>query len=142
MLVAGTLTSLGKSYARLWSSDFGRVLLPGLDSWLKNSEIRRHPYLHPVDASSGDQDARLGDRPAGRRIQLRNKKSWACSTPLHGRSTVSSAEGVVDIGMPLEACRNRRCSSNGQGAQCCAKNAYNGTGARHEVPVQQRPAKN
>ena len=53
LCMAGTLNSLGKTYARLWSSDFDdEFFYQGLDAWLKTGDIKHDTtYLHPVDAA-------------------------------------------------------------------------------------------
>ena len=41
LCMAGTLNSLGKTYSRLWSSDFDdEFFFKGLESWLKNGQIK------------------------------------------------------------------------------------------------------
>ena len=84
LCMAGTLTSLGKTYARLWSSDFDdEFFYKGLDSWLNTGTIKHDTsYLHPVNASHpGDDDARRG-RSASRSANscCATRRSWACST--------------------------------------------------------------
>ncbi len=47
LCMAGTLTSLGKTYSRLWSSDFDdEFFYQGLDSWLKTGTIKHDVHEH------------------------------------------------------------------------------------------------
>ena len=108
LCMAGTLTSLGKSYARLWSSDFAdEFFYQGLDSWLKNGQIKHDTsYLHPVDAThpaiktpAGAIGCQVGE------FILCNKEILGlfdtfCMGMING---VFPQKALVDIGMPLES---------------------------------------
>ena len=108
LCLAGTLTGLGKPYARLWSAGFDDPLfLQGLDSWLKTGRIAYDTsYLHPVDGGHPvmrSADGRLGAE-VGRFI-LRRKEIIGlfdsfCMGMMNG---VFPQKALVDIGMPLES---------------------------------------
>jgi len=108
LCMAGTLTSLGKPYSRLWSADFDDPLFfQGLDSWLKTGRIDYDTsYLQPVDA--GHPVLRT---PAGKlgvevgRYSLQHKEIIGlfdsfCMGMMNG---VFPQKALVDIGMPMEA---------------------------------------
>lgn len=107
LCMAGTLTSLGKRYARLWSASFDDALfVRGLEQWLKTGRIEHDTrYLHPVDAGhpalatpAGRMGAEVG------RYVLRNKEILGlfdtfCMGMING---VFPQKALADIGMPLE----------------------------------------
>jgi hypothetical protein len=107
LCMAGTLTSLGKPVARLWSENFDDPFFySGLKSWLATGAIPHDTsYLHPVDRGH----AVLGS-PAGRmgadvgRYVLRNKEiiglfDTFCMGMING---VFPQRALAEIGMPLE----------------------------------------
>jgi len=108
LCMAGTLTSLGKPYSRLWSSNFDdEFFYKGLESWLKTEFIAHDTsYLHPVDAShpaSATPAWAIGAQ-VGEFI-LRNKEIVGlfdsfCMGMMNG---VFPQKALADIGMPLES---------------------------------------
>lgn len=107
LCMAGTLTSLGKIYSRLWSSGFDDdFFFKGLDAWLKTGQITHDTsYLQPVNAAHP-----ASATPAwaiGRKVgeySLRNKEiiglfDTFCMGMING---VFPQKALVDIGMPLE----------------------------------------
>ena len=108
LCMAGTLTSLGKHYSRLWSSEFDdEYFYKGLESWLKTGEIKHDlSYLHPVDASHpvSAKPAWAIGKQVGEYI-LRNKEIIGlfdsfCMGMING---VFPQKALADIGMPLES---------------------------------------
>lgn len=107
LCMAGTLTSLGKPYSRLWSVGFDDAYFyRGLESWLKSGTIRHDTsYLHPIDPAHpvlSSPAGRLG-ADVGRYI-LRNKEiiglfDTFCMGMING---VFPQKALADIGMPLE----------------------------------------
>ncbi len=107
LCMAGTLTSLGKTYSRLWSSDFDdEFFFNGLESWLKTGVIKHDTsYLHPVDALHPVMKSAAG--AVGQQVGefvLRNKEIMGlfdtfCMGMING---VFPQKALVDIGMPLE----------------------------------------
>ncbi len=107
LCMAGTLTSLGKRYSRLWSAGFDdEFFFRGLESWLQTGKILHDKtYLRPVDR----EHPVLGT-PAGRQgvdvgnFILRNKEiiglfDTFCMGMING---VFPQKALADIGMPLE----------------------------------------
>ncbi len=108
LCMAGTLTSLGKPYARLWSDNFDdEYFFKGLDSWLKTGQITHDiSYLHPVDAShpASATPAWAIGKKVGEYI-LQNKEIIGlfdsfCMGMMNG---VFPQKALVDIGMPMES---------------------------------------
>lgn len=108
LCMAGTLTSLGKPYARLWSDNFDdEFFFKGLDSWLKTGEIQHDlSYLHPVDAAhpAAATPAWAIGQKVGEYI-LKNKEIIGlfdsfCMGMMNG---VFPQKALVDIGMPMES---------------------------------------
>ncbi len=106
--MAGTLTSLGKPYSRLWSSNFDDdFFFKSLDTWLKTGQLTHDTsYLHPVDAShpaSATPAWGIGKK-VGEYI-LQNKEIIGlfdsfCMGMMNG---VFPQKALVDIGMPMES---------------------------------------
>ena len=107
LCMAGTLTSLGKAYSRLWSADFDDPhFYRGLESWLRTGTIPHDTsYLHAIDGSHA-----VLDSPAGHigaevgRYSLRHKEiiglfDTFCMGMING---VFPQKALADIGMPLE----------------------------------------
>ena len=108
LCMAGTLTSLGKTYARLWSSDFDdEFFYKGLDSWLNTGAINHDTsYLHPVNASHPVMTTAAGaiGQQVGEFV-LRNKEIMGlfdsfCMGMING---VFPQKALADIGMPMES---------------------------------------
>lgn len=108
LCLAGSLTSLGKSYSRLWSEDFDdELFFDGLKTWLRYGSLQ-HPvsYLHPVPATHAvmaTEAGRLG-RNVGEFV-LRNKEiiglfDTFCMGMING---VFPQQAMVNIGMPIES---------------------------------------
>jgi L-fucose isomerase-like protein len=108
LCMAGTLTGLGKSYSRLWSSEFDDdFFFRGLASWLKTGQITHSTsYLHPVDAS---HPARLtpawgiGQRVGNYVMQHKEIIGLFDSFCMGMINGVFPQKALVDIGMPLES---------------------------------------
>ena len=108
LCMAGTLTSLGKTYSRLWSSDFDdEFFYKGLDSWLNTGTIKHDTsYLHPVDASHpASKTAAWAIGQQVGEFVLRNKEIMGlfdsfCMGMING---VFPQKALVDIGMPMES---------------------------------------
>ncbi len=108
LCMAGTLTSLGKPYSRLWSSNFDDdFFFKSLDTWLKTGQLTHDTsYLHPVDAShpaSATPAWGIGKK-VGEYI-LQNKEIIGlfdsfCMGMMNG---VFPQKALVDIGMPMES---------------------------------------
>lgn len=107
LCLAGTLTSLGKEYSRLWSTGFDdEFFYRGLGAWLKTGRIVHDTgYLHEVDKShallSGEA-GRLGVEVGN--FSLKNKEiiglfDTFCMGMING---VFPQKALSDIGMPLE----------------------------------------
>ncbi len=107
LCMAGTLTSLGKDYSRLWSVAFDdEFFFRGLGSWLKTGRIEHDTsYLHAIDRSHA-----VMATPAGRlgaevgRYSLQHKEiiglfDTFCMGMING---VFPQKALADIGMPLE----------------------------------------
>ena len=108
LCMAGTLTSLGKTYARLWSAEFDdEFFFKGLASWLKTGAIEHDTsYLRPVDAAhaASNTPAWAVGRQVGEFV-LRNKEIMGlfdsfCMGMING---VFPQKALVDIGMPMES---------------------------------------
>ncbi len=108
LCMAGTLTSLGKDYARLWSSDFAdEFFFKGLESWLRTGRIAHDTsYLHAVDAAHPASRTPAWDigRQVGEFV-LRHKEIIGlfdsfCMGMING---VFPQKALVDIGMPMES---------------------------------------
>ncbi len=108
LCLAGTLTSLGKPYARLWSAEFDDAFFyQGLQSWLQTGQIAHDTsYLVPVDASH--PAARTPAWAMGQQVGqyvLRHKEIIGlfdsfCMGMING---VFPQKALVSIGMPLES---------------------------------------
>lgn len=107
LCMAGTLTSLGKAYSRLWSENFDdEFFFSGLASWLKTGAVAHDVgYLHPVDAThhASQTPAWAMGCQVGEFV-LRNKEILGlfdtfCMGMING---VFPQKALVDIGMPME----------------------------------------
>lgn len=108
LCMAGTLTSLGKAYSRLWSAEFDdEFFFSGLGAWLKTGKIEHDTsYLHPVDWSYQAASAQAWNmgRQVGEYV-LQHKEILGlfdtfCMGMING---VFPQKALVDIGMPLES---------------------------------------
>ncbi len=108
LCMAGTLTGLGKTYSRLWSTNFDDMFFyNGLEEWLKTGAIKHDTsYLHPVDArhSASQTPAWEIGRQVGEYV-LRNKEIIGlfdsfCMGMING---VFPQKALADIGMPMES---------------------------------------
>ena len=107
LCMAGTLTSLGKSYSRLWSANFDdEFFYAGLKRWLATGHIEHDTsYLHAVDAAH--PAAATPAWAIGRQVgeySLRHKEliglyDTFCMGMING---VFPQKALVDIGMPME----------------------------------------
>lgn len=108
LCMAGTLTSLGKPYSRLWSETFeDAFFLDGLKSWLSTGKIAHDvSHLHRVDATHPVMKTEAGR--LGQRIgewTLRHKEiiglfDTYCMGMMNG---VFPLKALAEIGMPLES---------------------------------------
>jgi len=119
LCMAGTLTSLGKTYSRLWSSEFDDAFFyDGLKSWLSTGQITHDTsYLTPVTAThpASSTPAWAIGQQVGRYV-LQHKEIIGlfdsfCMGMING---VFPQKALVNIGMPLKWPRYR---------QACGKNA-------------------
>jgi len=107
LCMAGTLTSLGKPYSRLWSAAFDdEFFFRGLRTWLATGTLHHDTsYLHELPRGH-----RVLETPAGRigaqvgRYSLRHKEiiglfDTFCMGMING---VFPQKALADIGMPLE----------------------------------------
>jgi hypothetical protein len=108
LCMAGTLTSLGKTYSRLWSTDFDDAFFDqGLATWLSTHQITHDTsYLTPVDAShpAASTPAWTIGCQVGEYV-LQHKEIIGlfdsfCMGMING---VFPQKALVDIGMPLES---------------------------------------
>jgi hypothetical protein len=107
LCMAGTLTSLGKDYSRLWSVAFDdEFFYRSLGAWLKTGRIEHDTsYLHEVDrrhAVMATPAGRLGAEVG--RYSLQHKEiiglfDTFCMGMING---VFPQKALADIGMPLE----------------------------------------
>ena len=107
LCMAGTLTSLGKTYSRLWSANFDDdFFFAGLKRWLETGRLEHDTsYLHPVDFSH--PAAATPAWAVGRKVgeySLRHKEiiglfDTFCMGMING---VFPQKALVDAGMPLE----------------------------------------
>ena len=107
LCLAGTLTSLGRAHARLWSENFDDAFFyDGLAAWLKTGRIEHDlGYLQPI----GRYHPLLATAPGaiGRKVGeyvLRNKEiiglyDTFCMGMING---VFPQKALVEIGMPME----------------------------------------
>lgn len=107
LCMAGTLTSLGKSYARLWSVNFDDdFFYAGLQAWLNTGTIPHDTsHLHEVDSThpAACTPAWAIGRQVGE-YSLRHKEiiglfDTFCMGMING---VFPQKALVDIGMPME----------------------------------------
>lgn len=108
LCMAGSLTSLGKQYSRLWSVNFDDDLFEqGLATWLRNGAVS-HPtgYLRPIEPTHPVMASVAGQQgAAGREYLLRNKAiiglfDTFCMGMING---VFPQQAMVNIGMPIES---------------------------------------
>ena len=107
LCMAGTLTSLGKAYSRLWSTDFADdFFFSGLESWLNTGQIRHDTtYLHPITGThpaAATPAWSIGGKVG--EYSLQHKEILGlfdtfCMGMING---VFPQKALVDIGMPLE----------------------------------------
>ena len=105
--MAGTLTSLGRHYSRLWSENFDDpFFLRGLGEWLTSGFIEHNTnYLHPIASDHPLMQSRIG--VIGKRVGehvLRHKEIMGlfdtfCMGMING---VFPQQALIDIGMPME----------------------------------------
>ena len=108
LCLAGTLTSLGKSYSRLWSENFEDAFFDtALNTWLKFGAIEHNTqYLHDIPATHPVMATTAGKTgyQVGQYI-LRNKAILGlfdtfCMGMING---VFPQQSLIKIGMPLES---------------------------------------
>ena len=108
LCMAGTLTSLGKTYSRLWSSNFDDAFFyAGLQSWLSTGQITHDTsYLTPVTAThpASSTPAWAMGQQVGRYV-LQYKEIIGlfdsfCMGMING---VFPQKALVNVGMPLES---------------------------------------
>lgn len=108
LCLAGSLTSLGKSYSRLWSENFDdELFVDGLKTWLRYGSLQHSlSYLHPVPATHPVMATEAGQlgRNVGEYV-LRHKEiiglfDTFCMGMING---VFPQQAMVNIGMPIES---------------------------------------
>ena len=108
LCLAGTLTSLGRNYARLWSENFDDLFfLEKMEEWIKTGEIIHDTsYLQEIDPHSALFQTEAGQlgKYLGEYI-LHHKEILGlfdtfCMGMING---VFPQKTLCDIGMPLEA---------------------------------------
>lgn len=108
LCLAGSLTSLGKSYSRLWSENFDdELFVDGLKTWLRYGSLQHSlSYLHLVPATHpvmATEAGKLGHN-VGEYV-LRHKEiiglfDTFCMGMING---VFPQQAMVNIGMPIES---------------------------------------
>lgn len=108
LCMAGSLTSLGKSYSRLWSESFDdKLFRRGLKAWLKSGRIKHDlSHLTKIDVSHKVMKSKAGR--LGRRVaewSLRRKEIIGlfdayCMGMMNG---VFPLKALAEIGVPMEA---------------------------------------
>ncbi|WP_439954657.1 signal transduction protein [Atlantibacter hermannii] len=108
LCLAGSLTSLGKAYSRLWSENFDdELFVDGLKTWLRYGSLQHSlSYLHPVPATHPVMATEAGQlgRNVGEYV-LRHKEiiglfDTFCMGMING---VFPQQAMVNIGMPIES---------------------------------------
>lgn len=108
LCMAGTLTSLGKPYSRLWSENFDDAFfLSGLKAWLQTGQIVHDTtYLHPVDIThpaavtpAWAMGCQVGNHVLQHKEIIGLFDSF-CMGMING---VFPQKALVRIGMPLES---------------------------------------
>lgn len=108
LCLAGTLTSLGKPYSRLWSAEFDdEFFLHGLQTWLRygllphqNSYLHDVPPTHPVMASEAGAIGRQVGEYVLQHKEILGLFDTFCMGMING---VFPQQALVKIGMPLES---------------------------------------
>lgn len=108
LCMAGTLTSLGGKYSRLWSENFDDdFFYTGLDLWLKTGEIH-HDTSYLQEITSDHPMTRTPAAAMGKEVGeyiMQNKEIIGlfdsfCMGMMNG---VFPLESMVNIGMPIES---------------------------------------
>ncbi|HFN3490387.1 signal transduction protein [Proteus mirabilis] len=108
LCLAGTLTSLGKNYSRLWSENFDDTFfIDGLATWLKYGYVNHQlSYLKEVAPTHRVMATEAGEvgRKVGEYI-IKNKEiiglfDTFCMGMING---VFPQQAMIDIGMPIES---------------------------------------
>jgi hypothetical protein len=108
LCMAGTLTSLGKNYSRLWSAEFNdEFFYTSLNAWLTTQQIVHDTsYLKPIDNThpASKTAAWAMGRQVGEYV-LQHKEIIGlfdsfCMGMING---VFPQKALVDIGMPMES---------------------------------------
>lgn len=108
LCLAGTLTSLGKPYSRLWSAEFDdEFFLQGLQTWLRygslqhqNSYLHDVPPTHPVMATEAGAIGRKVGEYVLQHKEILGLFDTFCMGMING---VFPQQALVKIGMPLES---------------------------------------
>lgn len=108
LCLAGTMTSLGKTYSRLWSEDFSdEFFINGLATWLRygavSHELSYLKSIAPTHKVMGTEGGAIG-RQVGEFI-IKNKEiiglfDTFCMGMING---VFPQQSMVNIGMPIES---------------------------------------
>lgn len=108
LCLAGTLTSLGKNYSRLWSENFDDDFFnTSLDTWLKYGSVQHNTqYLHEISSvhpvmatSAGEIGRQVGNYILQHKAILGLFDTF-CMGMING---VFPQKSLIDIGMPLES---------------------------------------
>ncbi len=108
LCLAGCLTSLGRSYSRLWSEDFAdEFFLRGLDTWLrdgalnhKTGYLRSVPPTHPVVAGPAGQLGRRTGEYILRHKAIVGLFDTFCMGMING---VFPQQAMINTGIPVES---------------------------------------
>jgi hypothetical protein len=108
LCMAGSLTSLGRSYSRLWSEGFDDAFfLDGLKAWLATgrivhdvSHLTTIPADHPLMASPAGKIGREVGAWSLRNKEILGLFDTLCMGMING---MFPQKALVDIGMPLES---------------------------------------
>ncbi|WP_140920456.1 signal transduction protein [Limnobaculum xujianqingii] len=108
LCLAGTLTSLDKSYSRLWSESFDdEFFMQGLQTWLRYGSLQhKNNYLHdvapthPVMATSEGATGRKVGEYILQHKEILGLFDTFCMGMING---VFPQQALVNIGMPLES---------------------------------------
>jgi len=108
LCMAGTLTSLGKVYARLWSAEFDdEFFFKGLEAWLKTGKIEHDTsYLQRVDArhpAAATPAWAIGSQVGEYVLQHKEIIGLFDSFCMGMINGVFPQKALVDIGMPMES---------------------------------------
>ncbi|WP_300001491.1 signal transduction protein [uncultured Cedecea sp.] len=108
LCMAGTMTSLGKNYSRLWSANFDDEFFEnGLATWLRYGSLQHDlsylkdiPATHPVMATEAGTVGRQVGEFILRKKEIIGLFDTFCMGMING---VFPQQAMVNIGMPIES---------------------------------------